>query len=206
MLTLDKWPVYFVCAGMILAAAIDGWKFKVPNWLTLPLIVGGWLLGLGYWWTGWVPDSNDSSNRFAASLICTAVGFGLLLPVYMIGGMGAGDVKMQMGFGAWIGAYYGTNVGAWIVLYGFCLGAMIGGVIGLCMMIGRFRQHFQTSVTILHEISASQGNIGQISEQAAKRRPHWVRLPYGIPLCIGFIGYLILWHIDGLPIGFQPTL
>ena len=31
---------------MIVAAVIDGWKFKVPNWLTLPLVLSGWAIGL----------------------------------------------------------------------------------------------------------------------------------------------------------------
>jgi prepilin peptidase CpaA len=29
------------------------------------------------------------------------------------------------------------------------------------------------------------------AERAQKRRPYWHRLPYGIPLCIGFVGYLM---------------
>ena len=35
-------PVALLCGGMILAAVIDGVKFKVPNWLTLSMILGGW--------------------------------------------------------------------------------------------------------------------------------------------------------------------
>ena len=43
---LNNWPLAFVCAAMIVAAVIDGWKLKVPNWLTFPLVLSGWLLGL----------------------------------------------------------------------------------------------------------------------------------------------------------------
>ena len=43
---LSHWPLSFVCAAMIVAAVIDGWKLKVPNWLTFPLILSGWGLGL----------------------------------------------------------------------------------------------------------------------------------------------------------------
>ena len=31
---LSNWPLTFICAAMIVAAVIDGWKLKVPNWLT----------------------------------------------------------------------------------------------------------------------------------------------------------------------------
>src|SRR5262245_60271394 len=43
---LNNWPLAFVCLAMVVAAVIDGWKLKVPNWLTFPLIISGWLLGL----------------------------------------------------------------------------------------------------------------------------------------------------------------
>src|SRR5262245_30435084 len=39
-------PVALLCLGMIVAAVIDGWAFKVPNWLTLPLVLSGWGIGL----------------------------------------------------------------------------------------------------------------------------------------------------------------
>src|SRR5262245_9921265 len=39
-------PVALLCLGMIVAAVIDGVKFKVPNWLTLPLVLSGWAIGL----------------------------------------------------------------------------------------------------------------------------------------------------------------
>src|SRR5438270_6676001 len=100
-----NWPVLVVCTGMLAAAIIDWWKFKVPNKLTFPLIFSGWALGLlhtfglGQWGHGGV----------GASLAGTALGLCLLLPVYAIGGMGAGDVKMTMGFGSWIGAFFGLE-------------------------------------------------------------------------------------------------
>src|ERR1700745_2732023 len=130
LLTLANWPLLFVCAAMVLAAVIDGWKLKVPNWLTLPLIVSGWLFGLLH---NFDLFPGPGGGGIGAALLGTFLGFLLLLPVYAIGGMGAGDVKMQMGFGAWIGAFYGAD-GAWIILWSFCLGVLIGGVIALVMI------------------------------------------------------------------------
>jgi len=46
LLTLENWPILVICVGMLAAAIIDWWKFKVPNKLTYPLILSGWLLGL----------------------------------------------------------------------------------------------------------------------------------------------------------------
>src|SRR5438045_2744699 len=44
--TTNYGPIIVVCIGMVLAAVIDGWAFKVPNWLTLSLVLSGWGLGL----------------------------------------------------------------------------------------------------------------------------------------------------------------
>jgi prepilin peptidase CpaA len=187
LLTLENWPVLVVCVGMLAAAIIDWWKFKVPNKLTFPLILSGWALGL----------ANDlgldaGQGGFLAALAGTALGFLLLLPIYSVGGMGAGDVKMTMGFGAWIGAFYGGQDGPWVIVYAFCAGAIVGGVIALVMILVRGR--YQENVKHMREILADLfklSNLKEASSKANARRPRWHRLPYGVPLCIGFLGYLI---------------
>src|SRR5438874_6835655 len=137
---LQNWPLWFLSVAMIVAAVIDGWKLKVPNWLTFPLIVSGWLFGLCHNF-GWLPGTGDGG--FGASLAGTALGFALLLPVYAIGGMGAGDVKMQMGFGAWVAAFFGLGAGLWVIFYAFCLATVIGGVLALAMIMirGQYRHN-----------------------------------------------------------------
>src|SRR3974390_209958 len=106
LFTWENWPVLVVCTGMIAAAVIDYWKFKVPNKLTFPLILSGWLLGLLNQFT-LIP--HGGAGGIGSALVGTMVAMALLLPVYSIGGMGAGDVKMTMGFGSWIGAFYGME-------------------------------------------------------------------------------------------------
>jgi len=185
---LQNWPLWFLSLAMIVAAVIDGWKLKVPNWLTFPLILSGWLLGL-------LHDIGLLSGvgGIGASLAGTALGFALLLPIYAIGGMGAGDVKMQMGFGAWVGAFFGLSQGLSIVFYAFCAAALIGGVIALVMIVirGQLRRNVQNTREIVGDLFNSP-NIGTVAGKAAERKPRLQLLPYGIPLCIGFVGYLFL--------------
>ncbi len=130
LLRLENWPVLVICAGMLAAAIIDWWKFKVPNKLTYPLILTGWLLGLAN-----NLGLGAGEGGIGAALAGTCLGFLLLLPIYSIGGMGAGDVKMTMGFGSWIGAFYGAQEGLWIIVYAFAAGAVVGGMIALVMIV-----------------------------------------------------------------------
>src|SRR4051812_5650678 len=129
LLSASNWPVLVVCAGMIAAAIIDWWKFKVPNRLTFPLIIGGWLLGLANNF-----GLGAGEGGLGAALVGTGLGLGLLLPIYAIGGMGAGDVKMTMGFGSWIAAFYGISEGSSIIFSAFVVGTLVGGVIALVMI------------------------------------------------------------------------
>jgi len=193
LFSLDHWPLLFVSAAMIVAAVIDGWKLKVPNRLTYPLVFSGWLYGLCVT-VGWLHGDADNGGIWG-SLLGTLVGFALLLPVYAIGGMGAGDVKMQMGFGAWVGAYFGIGAGLLVIWWAFAAAVIIGGVLAMGMMVvrGRYRLNLANTREIFGDLIGA-GNVGQIADRAAKRKPRMHLLPYGIPLCLGFVGYLIYLH------------
>jgi prepilin peptidase CpaA len=167
-----NWPVWLVSATLIVAAVIDGYLLKVPNWLTFPFILAGWLYcGLSFGWEG-----------LGYSLLGTAVGLGLLLPLYAVGGMGAGDVKLLAGVGAWVGST--------TTFYAFCASAVIGAVIALGMIAYRraWRKHQQNFLMIVGEL-LTIGSPTQLSAIAAERKSSMLLLPYGIPIAIGTIGY-----------------
>jgi prepilin peptidase CpaA len=195
---LSNWPLTFVCMAMIAAAVIDGWKLKVPNALTFPLILSGWLLGTLH---SFGMLESTGSGGIGASLAATALGFGLLFPLYAIGGMGAGDVKMQMGFGAWVGSFYGMRAvdgvhpgAGWILVYAFCLAAVIGGVLAIGMMVlrGQWKTNLNNTRSILGDLLGA--GVSKAADRAAQRKSRMHLLPYGIPLCLGFITYLIYLH------------
>jgi prepilin peptidase CpaA len=198
---LNAGPLIVVCAGMILAAFIDGWALKVPNWVTLPLILSGWLLGL-------LHDLNvpvdSGTGGFGFAVAGTAFGFILLFPMLAIGGVGVGDVKMQMGFGTWVAAFFGTGTttaavgmnhinALGVIFWVFAFGAIAGGVFALVMIL--MRRRFKENASMVGEIFTdlqmfATGRSGQASQRAQDRRRIWVKLPYGIPLCVGFLLYL----------------
>lgn len=197
---LSNWPLWVICLAMIAAAVIDGWKLKVPNWLTFPIILSGWLLGLVND-LGLLPEYTCYGG-FGASMAGTILGMVLLLPLYAIGGVGGGDVKMQMGFGAWVGSFYGLNAlpnshpGAmWIIVYAFAVAAIIGGILATIMIFirGQYQKNMDNLRGIVGDLLGSSG-VDDVAEKAARRKPTLHLLPYGIPLCLGFITYLLYQH------------
>ncbi len=105
--------------------------------------------------------------------------------------MGAGDVKMQMGFGAWVGAFFGLEEGLKVVLYAFCAAAIIGGILGLIMIFVRrqFQRNLQNTREIVADLLQAPG-LDAINQKAQGRKSRLHLLPYGVPLCLGFVGYL----------------
>jgi prepilin peptidase CpaA len=174
MFVLENGPIWFVTAVLVVAAVIDGIALKVPNWLTFPFIVTGWIFGVCA--GGW--------EGLGSSLLGTAVGLGLLLPLYAIGGMGAGDVKLLAGVGAWLGSS--------ITFFAFCWSTVVGAAIAVLMVLVRkgWGKHRDQFFMILSEILVIR-NPQQLSAIAAERKSSMLLLPYGIPIAIGSIAYFV---------------
>jgi prepilin peptidase CpaA len=97
---------------------------------------------------------------------------------------------MQMGYGSWIGAFFGRELGTTILLWGFAVAVLVGGVLGLILMIffrqggkglGNIRDAFLDIMTL---------SMAEVQNRAKERKKGQILLPYGIPLCICFLGYL----------------
>lgn len=173
---VENWPIWIVTITLVVAAVIDGWKLKVPNWITFPMIVSGWIYSAtcvaGYpWWEG-----------LLYSLFGTIVGLALLMPAYAIGGMGAGDVKLLAGVGAWI----------WTkdTLYAFAVSAIVGGVIAVIMvLVGKSWNKHQSQFWMICNEILTVKDPEKLATIAAERKPTMMLLPYGIPIAIGTIAY-----------------
>ena len=167
---------WLVSITLVAAALIDGYQLKVPNWLTFPMIVSAWIASAVFF--GWA--------GLGWSMLGTVLGLGLLLPAYAIGGMGAGDVKLLAGVGAWVGV---TNT-----LWAFVVSVVAGAVIALGMVLYRraWRRHQNQFLAILTEILVVR-DPSQLSAMAAERKSSMLLLPYGIPIAIGSIAYFAWW-------------
>lgn len=124
---------FVVLLGLLLIAAVsDCRSYRIPNWLTL----GGLTFGLMF--SIVVPFSIKLG--FLWALGGAAIGFFIMLPLYALGMLGAGDVKLMAMTGAFLGvdstiaAVVFSLIAGGVAALGFSLykgvlGKMLGNVL-----------------------------------------------------------------------------
>jgi prepilin peptidase CpaA len=109
----DARVLAFIIAGT--GAIIDIRTRRIPNALTFGAAAVSFLFS--FWTGGW--------HAFGLSLAGWAIGVGLFLPIYVLGGMGAGDVKLLGAVGAWLGPFGAIRSGLFSVLAGGLLALVV---------------------------------------------------------------------------------
>ena len=102
---------------LITAVSIDLWRHRIPNVLSLGAIVLGF--GLQAWALG--------VDGLLIGLGGLGIGLLIFLPFYLLGGMGAGDVKLMAAVGTFLGPT-DTLLAAGLSLV---VGAVLGGLVAL---------------------------------------------------------------------------
>lgn len=109
--------VIVLLALTAVAAVTDGWRGRIPNWITYPGILLG--LAINSAATGW-PGFEEALKGF---LLCGV----LMVVCFVLFRIGGGDVKLVAMMGAFLGPQRGIESLLWTFL--------IGGVIGLAVII-----------------------------------------------------------------------
>ena len=154
--------------GMLFASWIDYSQKRVPNWLNLALIVAGFSIqGVFFGWTG-----------IQAGFLGLLTGFGLLIVPWLMHGMGAGDVKLMAAIGVWLGPL--------LTFYSFALGAVIGGIVAVIMIVstGRLRLACANIGLILAKCSNRSTVFSEVGSAKSFGNSSQL-LPYGVPLTAG---------------------
>jgi len=113
-----------------------------------------------------------------------AVGLGLLFIPWLMHGMGAGDVKLMMAIGIWIGP--------WMTFYAFCVGVLIGGLMAMTMILytGRLWHAFCNLQTIAVKVTNRSTIFTEFGSSKSFGTTSQL-LPYGVPLTFGTLMVLL---------------
>jgi len=139
---------------------------RIPNTITF----GGAAVAIAY------SIVANGAGGLLGSIGGWLTGVALFLPFLLLGGMGAGDVKLLACFGAWLGPW----MALWVALYA----AMAGGVMAvvLALATGYLRQATSNIMLLLmHWRTSGVKPLPQLTLEGS-RGP---RLPYALPLAIG---------------------
>ena len=160
--------------GILVASWIDYSQRRVPNWLNALLIVVGFTVQAFYF----------GMSGLATGMWGLLAGFGLLIVPWLMHGMGAGDVKLMAAIGVWLGPL--------LTLYSFALGAVIGGVAAVVMILstGRLRMACVNIGVILAKCSTPHAVFSEVGSAKSFGATSQL-LPYGVPLTAGTLLILV---------------
>lgn len=142
---------------------------KIPNWLTLPAVIIGFVLFTIY-----------NPSRWYFSLLGILLGLLVFLFPYLLGGIGAGDVKLLMA----LGAIFGPVLLVWIMLFT----GVAGGVISIIQMLKNFGFKETRQKLSLFLLGITNGSTYKLSNQNDQKKDY---IPYGLAIFIGLITVII---------------
>jgi prepilin peptidase CpaA len=175
-------PIMIVLLAAFVAAVTDVWKFKVYNALTVPLLVSG-LLYHGF--------RGDLFN----SLVGILFGFAALITLYLVGGMGAGDVKLMAGVGAWLGMP--------LTFYVFIASSLAAGIYSLLLVV--LTGKVSETVVNLHIVWLRLSSIGRylaaddrVEKEVLRSDRRRRIIPFAAMVAIGIVATLLWFRKDVL--------
>jgi prepilin peptidase CpaA len=166
---VERYLLIFALAVAVVGAVNDVCGAHIPNWLTY----GGLGSALAVRCTvfGWVGLKGGLAGLFLAG--------GIFYFLFLLGGMGGGDVKLMAAVGAWAGTRQ-----AEAILVG---SAIAGGILAVWYVLA-YRQLGQT---LLNTVALLQHHwtSGVRPHPALNiRQPGTVRIPYGLAVAVGTFG------------------
>lgn len=171
------WGALF--SALLLAACVtDVRSRRIPNALVIAIILGGLTFSV-------------ATRPFPAALVQSleglALGFAIWIAFWLVGVMGAGDVKFFAAIGAWLGPALTWRAAL--------ASALVGGVLAVAMLLQTRALGPAVRRLALALSSGSFGVLGHIGE--AEGSPQRRHLPYGVALAIGAL--ITAWFPEAIP-------
>ena len=169
----------FLIALVLTACLQDLAERKIPNRLVLCGLLSAAVLHL---------DSGSPLHLITVGLAGCATGLLVFLPLYVLRGMAAGDVKLLAMTGAFVGP-------APVLRIAF-LTCLIGGAMAIVIVLhnGRWRILWRNLVALLTPLLVSLGGIPQqivpLSRQASAGG-----IPYGVAIALGTLCVVVQPHL-----------
>ena len=164
---MEKLPIFLLIIILLIAVIFDIRFHRIPNWLTFPTLI----IAIAY--HVWTKGFAGLLFGFTGLLVGIAV---LIIP-YLMGGMGAGDVKLMGAIGGFLGP---KNV-----LLAFLCSAIIGGLYALVpfALSGSVKETFRRYGTMLKTFLLTQKFIN-VGPAPCKNGP---KVYYGVAIALGTI-------------------
>jgi prepilin peptidase CpaA len=158
-------------AILILVSSITDLKYNtIYNWVTLPGVILGLLLNT--WFFGF--------EGLKLSLAGLGIGFGALLPFFIFGGIGGGDIKLLAAIGALKGYPF--------ILYALFYGILVGGIFALFVMVkhGVLQRSLKNIfLRIFRLVVSGHKNVPLKKEES-------YTVPYGVAISLGTVWAFIM--------------
>lgn len=160
---------YLLFLLLIIAVLMD-FKFdRIYNgW-----ILFGSLLGLSFhvWGNGW--------RGICSAAVSMLFSFSLLYPIYKIGGLGAGDVKLFI----MSGSFLSVNRLLYVIFFAFLIGAMIS--IGKMISEGNFKERMQYLFSYLSDVLCTgQWKLYGENLKQDSRKYKSGKIHFALPICL----------------------
>jgi prepilin peptidase CpaA len=155
---------FVLITALFISLITDIKNRKILNIVTLPAIIIGFI----YY------TSVQGLDGFLFSGKGFLIGFSLLLIPYLLGGIGAGDVKLLAAIGALMGSSF--------VLYSFVYIALIGGLISVILIMKK--NGVKNSLKSFYfQVFFLNGNLGSLLFN--KDKSSSISFPYGVAIVFG---------------------
>jgi len=170
---MDLFITIILATALLIATITDLRSQKIYNWLTFPLILSGFAV--------------HTINGGLDGLLLSAGGFGLgliamVIPFFM-GVMGAGDVKLMAGIGAWLG----VNA----TFTAFLFTCLAGGAYALFVML-RNLDYLKAVLTNIYASFLRIMTTRKYDYSPVTTEQTMPRLCYGVAIAIGTAGAMVL--------------
>jgi prepilin peptidase CpaA len=158
---------------VVSVAAVYDIRFRrIPNWLVLM----GLLLGLGintglFGWRG-----------AKSSLLGAGLAFLIYFPLYLLRGMGAGDVKLMAAIGSLVGAANWFGI--------FIITLLLGGVMAIILLLtrGKLMNSLSNIGFLLMRLASFRAPYAR--EELDISSPRSIKLPHGVAIAGGSMIFL----------------